>query len=219
MSSSSNKMSSAASARLAIAKHEDDMEIEDDTAPGVGSGSTAPKEHTAPGVGSGSSAPMDIVELAPRDPQCSLFDGASCESQKPLLKGHCTFCGRTFEHPSMVAYFLQEEGRPFAKVKQIVCEKVFGGKVVNVWDDREVFAGCAFCAQTWHQRDPPYVTEIVKDGKPFYKLTNEWTRLKNGSNGKTMSKHHASLACRLHDMKNGLEDGAPVVSADLRETF
>ena len=137
---SSNKMSSAALARLAIAKHEDDMEIaaEDDTAPGVGSESTAPKEHTAPGVGSGSSAPMDIVEEdhtgrrvgpASRDPQCSLFDGASCESQKPLLKGHCTFCGRTFEHPSMVAYFLAEEGRPFAKVKQPVCEKVFGGRL------------------------------------------------------------------------------------------
>ena len=84
MSSSSNKMNLAASARLAIAKHEDDMEIEDDT---------------APGAGSGSSAPMDIVELAPRDPQCSLFDGASCESQTPLLKGHCTFCGQRFEHP------------------------------------------------------------------------------------------------------------------------
>ena len=126
-------------ARLAIAQNEADMDIvaEDDTAPGVGSGSTAPKEHTAPGVGSGSSAPMDIVEEdhtgrrvepASRDPQCSLFDGASCESQKPLLKGYCTFCGRTFEHPSMVAYFLQEEGRPFAKVKQPVYEKSIWGK-------------------------------------------------------------------------------------------
>jgi hypothetical protein len=166
------------------------------------------EDHTAPGVGSGSSAPMDIVELAPRDPQCSLFDGASCESQKPLLKGHCTFCGRTFEHPSMVAYFLAEEGKPFAKVKQPVCEKVFGGRVVNVWGDREVFAGCAFCAQTWHKRDPPYVTEIVLDGRTSYKLTSEWTRLKNGSNGKPMSKHQASKMCQLHDMKTEPAEGA-----------
>ena len=71
--------------------------------------------HTAPGAGSGSTAPMDIVEEdhtgrgagpAPRDTQRGLFTGASGESQTPLLKGHCKFCHKDFQHPSFVAYVL-----------------------------------------------------------------------------------------------------------------
>jgi hypothetical protein len=155
------------------------------------------EDHTGRGAGPAS-----------RDTQCSLFTGASGESQKPLLKGHCKFCRRTFEHPSMVAYFLPEDGRPFAKVAEPVFQKVFEKKVVNIWDDREVFPGCAFRAETWHKREHAYVNEIVKDGRTSFKLTSEWTRLKNASNGNAMSKHHAILACELHDSKNGLEDGA-----------
>jgi hypothetical protein len=178
---------------LRLSSTDMDIVAEDDTAPGVGSGSTAPKEHTAPGVGSGSTASMDIVEedhtghgagSASRDTQCGLFTGASGESQKPLLKGHCKFCGRAFEHPSMVAYFLPEEGRPFAKVAEPVVQKVLQKTVVNIFDDREVYPGCAFCAETWHKREHAYVNEIVKDGRTSFKLTSEWTRLKDKSRGK-----------------------------------
>jgi hypothetical protein len=163
------------------------------------------EDHTAPGVGSGSTAPMDIVEEdhtgrgagpASRDPQCSLLTGVSFESQKLLFKSHCKVCERKFEHPSMVAYFLPVEGRPFAKVAEPVLQKVFEGRIVNIWDEREVFLGCAFCAETWHKREHAYVKEIVLDGRTSYKLTDEWTRLKN-----------ASLMCTLHDIKNGIEDG------------
>jgi hypothetical protein len=80
----------------------------------------------------------------------------------------------------MVAYFLpEEEGRPFAKVAEPVFQKVFEGRVVNIWDDREVFPVCAFCAETWHKREHAYVKEIVLDGRTSCKLTDEWTRLKN----------------------------------------
>jgi len=56
---------------------------------------------------------------------------------------------------------------------------------------------------------PPYVTEFVKDGKPIYKLTSEWNRWKNDSNGKPLSKHHARKMCQLHNMKTEPAEGAP----------
>ena len=100
---------------------------------GVAAGSSRGHDQSAPGADSGSAAPMDIVEEdhtalgagpAPRDTQSGLFTGASGESQKPLLKGHCKFCQQNFEHPSFVAYFYDEPGMPFAKLTEPVVQKV-----------------------------------------------------------------------------------------------
>ena len=51
--------------------------------------------HTAPRAGSGSAATGDYG----RDPEVETFDGASCEAQRPLMKGHCDFCHQDFERP------------------------------------------------------------------------------------------------------------------------
>ena len=59
----------------------------------------------------------------------------------------CNFCHKDFIHPSFVAYFWDEPGRPFAKVEEPVIQKVFAKQVVNVYDEREVYPGCAFCAE------------------------------------------------------------------------
>ena len=167
----------------------------DQSASGVGS----KQDHTALGAGLVEQAPMDIDEqdhtalgagLAPRDSRIGLFDGASGESQRPMYK--CNFCRRDFTHPSFVAYFWEEAGMPFAKVKD-------AKEVVNVFDDREVHPGCAFCAEKWHDKEKAYVNEVVKDGKTIFKLTSEWTRLKDKSCGRGMNKHHAILMCELHD--------------------
>ena len=90
---------------------------------------------------------------------------------------------------------------PYAKLKDPVIQKVFAKEVVNVFDDREVHAGCAFCAEKWHDKEKAYVNEVVKDGKTILKLTSQWNRMKDQSNGRGMNKHHATLMCKLHDKK------------------
>jgi hypothetical protein len=158
---------------------------------------------------------MDIVEEdhtalgagpAPRDAQSGLFDGASGESQTPLLKGHCKFCQKDFERPSFAAYFYDEPGRPFAKLAEPVVQKVFQKTVVNIFDDREVHPGCAFCAEKWHNKEHAYVQEVVKDGRTSFKLTSEWTRLKNKSCGRGTEPHYGR--CRRGTVLNVCVFGA-----------
>ena len=108
------------------------------------------------------------MQTYPADPTIETLTGASWESQKELMKGHCDFCHRDFPHPSMVAYVLDEPPHfPFAKLQELVVMKAVLKQVVNIYDGRKVLSGCVWCLQEIHAPSPrhTYIGEAERDGK------------------------------------------------------
>ena len=141
------------------------------------------------------------MQTYPADPTIETFTGASWNSQKELMKGHCDFCHRDFPHPSMVAYVLDEPPHfPFAKLQEPVVMKAVLKQVVNIYDGRKVLSGCVWCLQRIHAPSPRhmYIGEAERDGKKVPKLISHWGRCAKRSRG-NQNKHHARLSARLHD--------------------
>ena len=141
-----------------------------------------------------------------KDGDVDMFNGFCDSSQLPLLKGHCFECDRDFEHPSCVGYFLPDEpGFPFAALAEPVVQKAIAKKVPNIYDERRAVSVCLWCAGEKHGKK--YYTEVEKDGKTTFKMTNEWSKNKRKSRGVGLSKHHQKMITKLHDLKHEGEDG------------
>ena len=163
------------------------------------SAAVADLDLSAPRAGSGSAAAAGSGDY-PRRPDLPTFDGASSEAQRPLMKGYCSFCEQSFEHPSFVAYCREEDGFPFAVLQQPAIQKGIKNQVVNIYDPRVAKPACAWCLGKMH--GAKYVEEVKKpDGSSAFKIRATWNRLKNKSRGTAIDKHHEALMFKLHEAK------------------